>query len=309
MATLTIPNEAELIAFSTRYALGGLGQVRGIQGGTVNSSFAIRLGETPYFLRIYEEQGVAGATAELSLLRRLVERKVPTPPPVATRAGDYVSELAGKPAALFQWSPGEMRCQKSVRPADTRKLGVALARMHLAGAGESPRPGRFDVERLLERCERIRAADAELATSLAAGLQVVSERRQPLPSGLIHGDLFRDNVLWQGDDLSALIDFESASYGTYAYDLMVTTLAWCMGDSLDGTLVRALFAGYQSQRPLSEGEKEALCVEGSFACHRFAITRITDNAIRIGKDYRRFIERNRVLTSLGARGVRELCGV
>lgn len=200
-----------------------------------------------------------------------------------------------------------MRCQKSVTAHDTFQLGAALARFHLASANERPKQGRFDVDSLLQRIGRIRATDPSIADRLQHGLTRFAEMRRPLPTGLTHGDLFRDNVLWQGGELAALIDFESVSTGPLAYDVMVTLLAWCFGDQLDLSLSRALLRGYRSVRPLSVDEQNGLFVEGAIACHRFTITRITDNTIRIGKDYRRFLARLDALERLGVDGVRSLC--
>jgi homoserine kinase type II len=132
------------------------------------------------------------------------------------------------------------------------------------------------------------------------------ERDRELPRGIIHGDLFRDNVLWHGPELSALLDFESACEGSFAYDLVVTVLAWCYGDDFDERLVRAMYEGYAAKRPLAAGEIAALGTEARIASLRFAVTRITDYTMRRGlgervmKDYRRFWLRHERVAELGA---------
>ncbi|HKQ71326.1 MAG TPA: phosphotransferase, partial [Polyangiaceae bacterium] len=131
------------------------------------------------------------------------------------------------------------------------------------------------------------------------------ERNPDLPHGIIHGDLFRDNVLWEGGTPSALLDFESACDGSWTYDIMVTMLAWCYGDDLDEALGRALFAGYAKVRRPSDVELRALGAEGRIAALRFTVTRITDFAMRTGlgarvtKDYRRFWARHERIAALG----------
>jgi homoserine kinase type II len=118
-----------------------------------------------------------------------------------------------------------------------------------------------------------------------------------VPTGVIHGDLFRDNVLFQGDDIAALLDFESASHGPLVFDLMVTILAWCYREAFDAALVHALLSAYVRRRPLERAERAALPVEGALACLRFATTRITDFSMRAPagtpplRDYRRFLAR------------------
>jgi homoserine kinase type II len=287
----------------------------------VNSNFGLQTAQGRLFLRLYEEQDVGGATRETAMLGRLAAAGVPTPPPVGRLDGGFVSVVRGKPAALFPCRDGSMRCQAGVSPADARRVGEALARVHVAGAGEVAPAGRFGFEALVERLDRIAASGdphfAPRVPSLRASLEQARAARDPsLPHGLMHGDLFRDNVLWDGrGEIAALLDFESACAGTYAYDLMVTALSWCFGDDLDAVLASALRDGYERVRPLTEAEKEGLWAEGSFAALRFTITRITDYAMRTGaagprvvKDWSRFMKRFEKLQELGIGGVRDRLG-
>ena len=294
-----------------------------IPEGSVNSNFWVTaagpLGlERRWFLRVFEEQGPEGARAEAAMLAALEKAGVPTPAPVAARNGEAIGVVAGKPAALFPWRAGHMRCQASVTAADLHQLGAALARVHraplaISGASVASErgPGRFRVQDLLVRLERVRgAADGELAR-LAGPLQSAleenaSRRAKALPDGLVHGDLFRDNVLWNDDgSLSALLDFESAFTGPLVYDLAVCGLSWCYGDAFDVALLRALVDGYQRERPLTDEERQALYEETCFGALRFTVTRITDYAMRadagprVMKDYRRFLGRYEALTAWG----------
>lgn len=326
MAVLTSIDEAQIRALLEAYSLGDFAAFEGIAAGSVNSNFAVEVSPrspklpSRFFLRLYEEQDAEGACLEAALLTRLAASGVPTPAPLERRDGAWIGELAGKPAALFPWRAGEMRCQRSVSVGDAAAVGVALARVHVA-AGVGPfSPSRFDERALVERLERIaKASDATLAAQAAplhAKLAKWGRARDPdLPRGLIHGDLFRDNVLWSGGELVALLDFESASAGIFAYDLMVTLLAWCTGDRLEPDLARAMIAGYERERPLTRGERAGLLAEGCAASLRFAITRITDYAMRVTdgprtlKDWRRFAQRLESLETLGPAGLREMLGI
>src|SRR5678815_5685700 len=123
----------------------------------------------------------------------------------------------------------------------------------------------------------------------------------------VHGDLFRDNVLWAGDAVAALLDFESAFRGPLVYDLAVLVLSWCYGDAFEPDLARAMVRGYESVRPLTAQEKRALYTETRFGALRFTITRITDYAMRGGegrvmKDWRRFLARTDALEAMGQSG-------
>jgi homoserine kinase type II len=277
--------------------------VTGIQpfaGGSVNSNFALECGTERFFLRIYEEQAREGALAELGLVSELARAGVKTPAPLRRPNGELLAEQSGKPVAIFPWIDGEWLCQSRVTAARCKKLGAALAAVHLAGA-EIASEGRFVPAALGARLERIERESTEYLADVAYIRERLAHhvaRRDPsLPEGLIHGDLFRDNVLWKGEELVALIDFESASRGPFVYDLMVCVHAWCYGDRFEPELVVALFEGYRAKRALSPAELAAIPVEGALGALRFAITRITDYAMRAPpgtpplRDYRRFLQR------------------
>ncbi len=133
------------------------------------------------------------------------------------------------------------------------------------------------------------------------------------PTGVIHGDLFRDNVLFDGERIVALLDFESASIGSFAFDLMVTILSFCFGDHLDEALACAMTRGYLEEAAFSPDElacfgRRALSQMRLFACARFTTTRITDFELRpkgtgIYKDFRRFLHRMDAIEALGKRGL------
>jgi homoserine kinase type II len=298
--------------------------LRPILAGSVNTNVELSLaGGTRAFLRVYEEQTLATAADEARLLAHLAARGVATPKPLPLHADPsaFVAAHAGKPVAVFPWIEGDMLCQGRVTPDAAAQVGAALARVHLAAAGiADPPPTRFGPAQLAARIHSLRAMT--LAPDLAATVEHLAERLAPLTArtptlagaGLVHGDLFRDNVLWRDGRIVALLDFESASLESYAFDLMVTLLAWCFGDALDPALCRALVQGYGSVRPLPEAQAACLHAEGSFAALRFVVTRITDFELRprgsgVFKDYRRFLARADALDALGPAGLREMLGV
>jgi homoserine kinase type II len=313
VAVLTSVTHEEARRLVHQYGLGELDALDGIAAGSVNTNYALTIGNARYFLRIYEEQGMDGARDEAALLAHLAARGVPTPAPLAQIDGATLATLATKPAAIFPWREGGMRCQASVSRDDCARVGRALARVHRAGEGEAWNPSRFGPAQLAERLARIEA-DARFggeAPWLRGKLEEWTRRRDAsLPRGLIHGDLFRDNVLWNGDgEIAALLDFESASEGVFAYDLMVTAIAWCFGDALDLGLLGAMVCGYESERALTPSERAGLLAEGCAAAMRFTITRVTDYAMRVSdgprviKDWTRFRARLVALESLGEEGL------
>ncbi len=316
MAVLTLLDRAEAAALVRDYGMGELQSIEGIPAGSVNSNYALDVEGRRVFLRVYEEQDLDGARGETRMLERLARAGVQTPSPCRRGDGELVSVLGGKPVALFPWVSGDMRCQASISPRHTRAVGEALARMHVAASGEACGEGRFRFEDLSARLDRIAGSKdpgfSPRVPALRSALEWAQAGRDPsLSTGVVHGDLFRDNVLWDGGDrIAALLDFESAFDGKHAFDLMVTVLAWCVGDSLDPSLARAMCEGYVAVRPLGPRERDGLWAEGCFAAMRFTITRITDYAMRTGtsgervvKDWRRFEKRFDNLKSLGREGL------
>jgi homoserine kinase type II len=293
---------AEARAIGVAYDLDVVG-VQALSAGSVNSNFRldVRSGER-FFLRVYEEQARAGAESELLMIGELFGLGVPTPPPLQNRAGGHVSEHAGKPVGVHPWLDGESLCLARITPQVAAALGGALARVHSCTPALSRVPeGRFGLAGLYERLDYVDRTDPKFL-SHTVSIRERLERYAPsaeaaLPRGLIHGDLFRDNVLWNEGQLTALLDFESASAGVFAYDIMVCVHAWCYGDRYQLDHVRALLSGYQEVRSLTSDEVQALPVQGALAALRFATTRLTDFSLRAppgqqpARDFSRFIAR------------------
>jgi len=280
--------------------------IQPLSAGSVNSNFALTdAAGQRYFARLYEEQGREGALSELRLVGELARAGVPVVQCLPRSDGAGVGDFAGKAFAIFPWLEGEILCQGRVTSAACEKVGAALARVHLTTPKLArPGAGRFRIPDLRERLDRVeRAGHREYAADVARIRERLAhyeaERgRLSAPSGVIHSDLFRDNVLWTGQgELLALLDFESACEGAFAYDVMVTICAWCYGARFDTELVEGLLRGYHALRPIAAQEVPALLVEGAVGCLRFATTRITDFALRALpgqpplRDYRRFLAR------------------
>jgi homoserine kinase type II len=291
-----------------------------IAAGSVNTNGRVEtMDHKSYFLRVYEEQTEATARHEAALLLALADAGVPTPVPLRRSDGaGFIVPFGEKPVAMFPFIPGRSSCQKTVTVERAWLVGGALARVHDAGdailaapAGAHLGEGRFGRGALLGRLAglhglRLSADVQEAQTHLLAALERLErEPTEAGPRGLIHGDLFRDNVLFGDDERITLLDFESASRGPIAFDLAVTLLAWCFGDDLDLGLAAAMVGGYLAVRPLHPLARAALFDECLFACFRFATTRITDFELRPAgsgayKDFRRWLDRERALRALGS---------
>lgn len=311
MAVLTQLGDDELRALAAHYGV-ALRSARGVLAGSVNTNHElVGLDGRRWFLRLYEEQGVEGARRECALVRRLATAGLPTPAPSPSLdGGGPVATWNGKAAALYPFVEGEHLCQARVQPEHTAAVGAALARIHSLGERFSPAerseltaPSRFSGQALLARLVAVLDGPAPPevhadAATILTRLEALSAKPDTAPElPVVHGDLFRDNVLFDASGaIVALLDFESASRGTASFDVAVTLLAWCFGSELELDLVAGFFRGYAGVRALRPRELAALPRGLELACLRFATTRITDYELRpaglgVRKDYRRWLAR------------------
>ncbi len=318
MAVFTQLSSADADRIAQVCGLGKVLVVTPVAAGSVNSNFYLDTADRRVFVRIYEEQGIDGVSYEWALLRYLKERgfKVAAPLPGVSPEELMFHE---KPIGAFECVGGQQSCQRAVTIARAAAVGQWLAGVHLAMQGfPEKRHGRFTLSHIKERLFGVNPGqDAELAT-VVSRLKGWLEQLEPiwppaLPCGVIHGDLFRDNVRWHHNDIVAVIDWESASEGVFVYDLMVAVLAWCFDERWDWQLASAMVTGYDRVRPLSEHERQSLKLCGTYAALRFTVTRITDfhsrQSIgdRVHKDYRRFWQRLDYINSYSAQEFQARC--
>ncbi len=299
MALITPLSAADAERVARAWSLGSVTRVEPLAAGSVNSNFILTTGRGGYFLRIYEEQGADGVAFEWRLLDHLTDAKVPCPKRIKGPLPGEVS-VASKPVGVFELMGGFERCRRQVAELHMAAVGDALARVHLASEGfELTGNDRFDAASLKKRLDTVDViAHPELADDVAklrATLDAIPAYE--LPKGIVHGDLFRDNVRWEGDTLVALLDWESASRGVLVFDVAVVLLAWCWSDRFEWSLARAFMGAYHRARPLSPEERRCFGYVATAACARFATTRITDFYLRGGpgspgyRDYNRFLAR------------------
>lgn len=315
MSVYTAVGRDELAAWLAPLAVGELVDFAGIAAGLQNTNYFVTTADGEWVLTIFERLRTGELDFYLPLMAHLAARGVPCPNPRADGRGRLWRPLAGKPAALVSRLPGAM--VETPGLDHCRAVGAALAALHAAAAGvpDAP-PNPCGAAWRAATGGRLLPLVAPAEARLLADELAFQERQDysHLPCGVIHGDLFRDNVLWEGGEITALLDFESASIESYPFDLMVTLLAFCFGDALDRDLCRALIDGYRAVRPISAEEAALLHPEGSFAALRFTITRITDFELRprgtgVYKDYRRFLARAEALDALGPSGLLTFLGL
>jgi homoserine kinase type II len=283
MAVYTEVSDEALSDFVASYDIGDVVSFKGIAEGVENSNFLLRTAKHEYILTLYEKRvKAADLPFFIGLMEHLAERGVTCPQPVRNRGGGALGELAGRPATIVTFLDGLWIRRPSVRHC--AEVGEALARMHLAGAD-------FGLKRAnalsLDGWPSLLNAAAARADEVALRLREESAAELSflrahwptgLPSGVIHADLFNDNVFFLGEKLSGLIDFYFACNDAFGYDLAICLTAWCFepDNAFNVSKGRAMIAGYERVRPLDGAEIEALPVLARGAALRFMLTRLVD---------------------------------
>jgi len=283
MAVYTDITKQELGAFLREYDIGELLSYKGIAEGTENSNFLLHTTTTSFILTLYEKRVDPGDLPFfLGLMEHLAKRGVTCPLPVERNDGTLIGEVAGRPAAIITFLEGMWPRRPTA--VHCRAVGEALAKLHIAGADFGmTRPNALSLEgwkTLWAGChERADEVEPGLVAEVEADLSAISSAwPSSLPAGVIHADLFPDNVFFLGNELSGLIDFYFACNDLLVYDVATCLNAWCFerDHAFNITKATALLAGYQSVRPLQQEEVEALPLLCRGSALRFMLTRLYD---------------------------------
>jgi homoserine kinase type II len=283
MAVYTDVSADDLSEFLRRYDIGEFLSYKGIAEGVENSNFLVHTGAGNFILTLYEKRVAEGDLPFfLGLMEHLAARGITCPLPVKDRMGGMLGRIAGRPAAMVTFLDGIWI--RKPNAGHCAAVGEALARLHLA-ARDFPieRPNALSVESWRALYEHAGArgdgVQPGLCNEIVRELDVL-EKNWPrnLPAGVIHADLFPDNVFFLGDELSGLIDFYFACTDTLAYDVAICLNCWCFepDHSYNVTKGRALLNAYTKVRALSVQERAALPVLARGAAMRFLLTRLVD---------------------------------
>ena len=283
MAVYTEISDEELEAFVAGYDIGTVLSCKGIAEGVENSNFLLRTTGGTFILTLYEKRvNPDDLPFFLGLMEHLAERGLGCPLPVHDRDGRALGRLAERPAAIVTFLEGMGVKRPTARHCEL--LGEALARMHLAGTDFAiRRPNALSMPSWRPLWERSKARADEVARGLAADIEAELghlEAHWPteLPAGVIHADLFPDNVFFLGDRLSGLIDFYFACDDFLAYDVAICLNSWCFEQDLSFNMTKgqALLDGYSRVRPLAAAETAMLPLLARGSALRFLLTRLYD---------------------------------
>jgi homoserine kinase type II len=284
MAVYTDVAADELADFLKSYDIGELLSYKGIAEGVENSNFLLHTSAGHFILTLYEKRVAKGDLPFfLGLMTHLASRGISCPQPLKDKNGEALSVLAGRPAAIINFLEGVWPRKPNV--AHCAGVGQALAKMHLAGADfPMSRANALSVsgwrplfEQAASRADEVQPG---LRDFIGAELDHLEGNIWPtsLPQGVIHADLFPDNVFFLGENVSGIIDFTFACTDMFAYDVAICLNAWCFESdcSFNVTKARAFLGAYGRERPLSEAEQNALPLLARGAALRFLLTRLVD---------------------------------
>ena len=284
MAVYTDVAADELAEFLSLYDLGQLLSYKGIAEGVENSNFLLHTARGSFILTLYEKRVERNDLPFfLGLMTHLAANGINCPQPVRNKSGEALGSLCGRPAAIITFLEGIW--PRKPNAAHCAGVGGALAKMHLAGrdfaisrANALSVPGwRPLFDRAADRADSVQPGLRDL---IARELDYLEGGVWPknLPQGVIHADLFNDNVFFLGDVVSGIIDFTFACNDTLAYDVAICLNAWCFeaDHSFNVTKARAFLSAYGRERKLSEAEQDALPLLARGAALRFLLTRLVD---------------------------------
>ena len=279
MSVYTSVDAKQLEAFLCRYNIGSLTHHQGITAGITNTNYAIETAAGAYILTLYEHHSESALDYILGLQHHLANKDIACAAPVPDTGNRLYSSLNHRPAAIIERVPGQV-CN-SVTSRHCAIIGAELARLHLAGSDYAVKrnnPCGLDwyvviakkLDPVLNRSER---------TLLHQEIDIYLQYPfTGLPQGSIHADIFQDNVLFDGDRLGGIIDFDYACYGTLIYDLAVIMNDWCIftNGELDPARTDSLLQAYHRLRPLQDRELKALNLMLRVGALRFWLSRLND---------------------------------
>lgn len=279
MSVFTPVSTEDLSRWLARYAVGRLVELQGISAGVQNSNFFVTTTLGRYVLTLFEAIPRAELPFYLHLMAHLARHGLPVPAPIADRDNEYLGTLSGRPAALVRRLSGHSNMAPSALQCE--RVGAMLAGLHLAGLSygrrqDNPRGAAWRAA----SASRVRAQlppdeqallDAELA--FQAGVDF-----SRLPQGVIHADLFRDNVLWEDDHIGGVIDFYFAGHDALLFDVAATVNDWCAtpDGALDPVRAVALLDAYHAERAFEPAERDAWPAMLRAAALRFWLSRAED---------------------------------
>lgn len=279
MAVFTPLTDTQVAQFLDAFDMGALVSLEGVASGTENSTFFVTTDRHALVLTLFEQGEHEELPFFVELLDYLDEHRLPIPGPIHDRQGLALHSLAGKPALMFPRLPGQ--APKTPNLAQCTTLGTTLGHMHAVsrhfpGKRPNPRDLHWIRSRHHQVTSYLSAEDQGLMTNEVDDYAIAFESIASLPQGAIHGDLFRDNTLFDGDTLGGIIDFYNGCTGDLLFDLAIVINDWASREdgTLDASRHDAIMSAYQARRPLNDDELKAWPIMLRMTALRYWLSRL-----------------------------------
>jgi len=309
----------ELLAVTHRFGLPPPDRTVAEPKGSVNTNYHVWAAGQRWFLRLNEGKSDADVEFEAAVICFLEAAGYPAARLLLSVDGSCHVRVRGRQAMVFAFVPGEEVAREAVGVEHVRRIGEQLGRLHALAPGfAASRPNPYGPERVapwIDELEPDGGGDDAVRAALPMLHDELEQSRPlpPAPRGLVHGDLFVDNVLWVGDEVSAVLDWEMSCIEAFAYDLAVAINAWCYADHFRPDRCRALLEGYRSRATLDAATLAVLYRYTRYAALRYTASRIhAFHLAELGedrlawKDWSRYRDRLRALREMRADGFRAL---
>jgi len=286
MAVYTKLSEAQLKDFFSKYDLGKVLKYEEIKEGIENTNYYVELEKGKFILTLYEKRvEEKDLPFFISLMKNLFDKKFPSPEPIINRNGNYISEILNKKAAVVSFLEG--KAKKILEPNECYEIGIHTAKLHLiTNKLNGKRENKLSVNSWRELYNKVKIDCSkiykDLPNIIEKNLDII-EKNWPksIPSGIIHADLFSDNIFFKNKKLSGIIDYYFSCNDFYAFEIAICLNALCFEGknenlSFNVTKAKRFIDGYESLRKLNDNEKKYLKVLCQGAAMRFLLTRVFD---------------------------------
>ena len=286
MAVYTKLSETDLKSFFSKYNLGKLLNYKEIKEGIENTNYFVELEKGKFILTLYEKRvEEKDLPFFISLMKNLFDKKFPSPQPIINKNGNYISEILNKKAAVVSFLNG--KAKKNLEPNDCYQVGVYTAKLHLITKNlTGKRENKLSIKSWREIYNNVKFDFSKIHNNLSETIESnldKIEKNWPknIPAGIIHADLFPDNIFFNKNKLSGIIDYYFSCNDFYAFEIAICLNALCFEGknenlSFNVTKAKRFIDGYSSLRKLDENEKKSLKILCQGAAIRFLLTRVFD---------------------------------
>jgi homoserine kinase type II len=286
MAVYTKLSEKELKNFFSKYELGDLINYKAIEEGIENTNYFTMTGKGKFILTLYEKRvEVKDLPFFIGLMKNLFDKGFPSPEPMINKNGNYISEILGKKAALVSFLDGKSK--KNLSPNDCYQVGISTAKLHVITKDlTGKRVNKLSVNSWRKLYDKVKQDCTKIHKNLPKIIEknlseIENSWPNNIPSGIIHADLFPDNIFFKQNKLSGIIDFYFSCHDFYAFEIAICLNALCFEGknenlSFNVTKAKKFVDGYSSIRQLVEKERKSLKVLCQGAAIRFLLTRVFD---------------------------------